>query len=562
LGVFDTTVKDVSDRVGRLLGKLSANDGVDVGDVTVNNASGGSAVNIQDGGNSITIDGSVSVTGALPAGTNAIGKLSANDGVDVGDVTINNSSINVHQAAPSATTDTTTFASSATPPVSVTLTGLGGSGGVSVLVYGTYGVGAVLNFEVSDDGTNWFLSRANRIDQTLGTTTTESASGVIGANLLRMWVAPLYGTSQFRVRMSTAPSSGTISVRLLPLALPSDMGVSQSVNVVNTGASQALNIQDGGNSVTVDSLQLPLSLVNGRLDVNVGTALPAGANAIGKLTANDGVDVGDVTINNALGASAVNVQDGGNILSVDDGAGSITVDGTFWQATQPVSLAAGATNVAKAEDGASADADVGVPAMAVRKATPANTSGTDGDYEMLQMSAGRLWASATVDQATASNLNAQVVGEVAHDGVDAGNPQKVGGQARTTLPTAVQDADRVNAMYDKWGRAVVTLAPVDVLTSAQINPTTATTTAVHAAGGAGVKYGITHIHVSNAGATNNQVDIKDGTTVVWTTFAAASGGGAGEDFSHPTPLTANTAINVTTSAASSTFVRVDVVKLA
>lgn len=45
----------------------------------------------------------------------------------------------------------------------------------------------------------------------------------------------------------------------------------------------------------------------------------------------------------------------------------------------------------KAEDVASADADKGFPAYAVRKATPANTSGTDGDYEPLQISGGLLW---------------------------------------------------------------------------------------------------------------------------------------------------------------------------
>ena len=44
---------------------LGANSGVDVGDVTVNNAAGASAVNIQDGGNSITIDGTVSVSGTV-----------------------------------------------------------------------------------------------------------------------------------------------------------------------------------------------------------------------------------------------------------------------------------------------------------------------------------------------------------------------------------------------------------------------------------------------------------------------------------------------------------------
>lgn len=37
--------------------------GVDIGDVTINNTSGAGAVNIQDGGNSITVDGSVSLTG-------------------------------------------------------------------------------------------------------------------------------------------------------------------------------------------------------------------------------------------------------------------------------------------------------------------------------------------------------------------------------------------------------------------------------------------------------------------------------------------------------------------
>lgn len=45
---------------------LGANSGVDIGDVTINNAAGAAAVNIQDGGNSITIDGTVTAT---PTGT-------------------------------------------------------------------------------------------------------------------------------------------------------------------------------------------------------------------------------------------------------------------------------------------------------------------------------------------------------------------------------------------------------------------------------------------------------------------------------------------------------------
>jgi hypothetical protein len=44
---------------------LGANSGVDIGDVTINNGSGAGAVNIQDGGNSITVDGTVTVTDGL-----------------------------------------------------------------------------------------------------------------------------------------------------------------------------------------------------------------------------------------------------------------------------------------------------------------------------------------------------------------------------------------------------------------------------------------------------------------------------------------------------------------
>lgn len=118
-----------------------------------------------------------------------------------------------------------------------------------------------------------------------------------------------------------------------------------------------------------------------------------------------------------------------NVVHVDDNAGSLTVDngGTFAvQAT----VAAGATNIAKAEDVASADADVGVPALAVRKATPANTSGTDGDYEFLQISAGRLWASATIDAALPAG--AAIIGKVSIDQTTPGTTNLVALTAETT----------------------------------------------------------------------------------------------------------------------------------
>ena len=141
-----------------------------------------------------------------------------------------------------------------------------------------------------------------------------------------------------------------------------------------------------------------LQISAGRLwaSATIDAAIPAGTNAIGKLAANSGVDIGDVDVT-SLPALAT----GSNVI------GGVTI-------------AAGATNIAKAEDDASANLDVGVPAMAVRKASPANTSGTDGDYEMLQISAGRLWASATIDAAIPAGTNA--IGKLAaNSGVDIGD---------------------------------------------------------------------------------------------------------------------------------------------
>jgi hypothetical protein len=45
---------------------------VDIGDVTINNAAGASAVNIQDGGNTITVDGTVSANATLAAETTKV----------------------------------------------------------------------------------------------------------------------------------------------------------------------------------------------------------------------------------------------------------------------------------------------------------------------------------------------------------------------------------------------------------------------------------------------------------------------------------------------------------
>lgn len=103
---------------------------------------------------------------------------------------------------------------------------------------------------------------------------------------------------------------------------------------------------------------------------------------------------------------------------VDGSAVTQPVSGTFWQATQPISGSVTISGTAtvtgnKAEDAASADGDAGFPMLATRKASPANTSSTDGDYEFLQMSAGRLWTSSVIDTALPAGSN--VIGHIVAD---------------------------------------------------------------------------------------------------------------------------------------------------
>jgi hypothetical protein len=109
----------------------------------------------------------------------------------------------------------------------------------------------------------------------------------------------------------------------------------------------------------------------------ITNALPAGTNAIGKLAANSGVDIGDVDVTTV---------------------GAIT-PGTA------------AANLGKAEDAAHVSGDVGVMALAVRKDTAAALAGTDGDYIPLATNAtGALRVTVDSDGAGDTFLAAGVQG--------------------------------------------------------------------------------------------------------------------------------------------------------
>ena len=159
-----------------------------------------------------------------------------------------------------------------------------------------------------------------------------------------------------------------------------------------------------------------------------------------------------------------------------------------------------------------------------------------------------------------------VAGNVAEDTADAGNPVKIGGKAMITNPTAVSDADRVNARFDDIGRLVTVTGQVrDLIVQAITTIASSTSeTTILAAGAAGVFHDITDLIITNASATAVTVTIKDSTT--GTTRAIFDLGAIGSNSAIPLnfsrPWLQATAANNWTATLSSGVVTVNFLVIA
>ena len=147
----------------------------------------------------------------------------------------------------------------------------------------------------------------------------------------------------------------------------------------------------------------------------------------------------------------------------------------------------------------------------------------------------------TVSQATASNLNAQVVGNAAAAGADSGNPVKIGGVGRTANPTAVTNGQRVNASFDDLGRQVVVVGQVrDLITDATTTIASSSSETTILAAAASTFHDLTLLVLTNATATAVSCTIKDGTAGTTRMIVdLAANGGAVIPFPRPLKAAAN-----------------------
>lgn len=181
-------------------------------------------------------------------------------------------------------------------------------------------------------------------------------------------------------------------------------GTTLDYTPLQTDANGALRVTGGGGGTeyTEDAVAAT-DPVGGQIMLRRRDTLAAETTADGDVVAANATNKGEIYVKHV------------DAIPVTDNAGSLTVDAASLplptgastlaeQQTQTAALQL-IDNLPKTEDTASADGDTGAVLLARRTATPANTSGADLDYEALQMAAGRLWTSATIDTALPAGNN-------------------------------------------------------------------------------------------------------------------------------------------------------------
>ena len=260
-----STVEDTTARTGIGLWKGIKNllklindklvSGTDIGDVTINNAAGAAAVNVQDGGNALTVDGTVAATSALLGGATSDAAVSTDATGSIhqylrGLVKLIVAKINI------ATVDTVTAVTT-----------------VATVTTVTNKVGSTVAA-----GDN--VTEGNTTDAAVST----DAAGTLSAKLRGLIVLMVNFLSRFPAALA---ANGGLKVE----------GVAGGVAQPISGAVTADLTKIAGASVVVDNGTAATSLrVTVASDSTGQIKLAAGTAGIGKLTANSGVDIGDVDV--------------------------------------------------------------------------------------------------------------------------------------------------------------------------------------------------------------------------------------------------------------------------
>lgn len=377
---------------------------LEVASVTVTNESGGSAVNIQDGGNSITVDGTVDlgatdnavldsiasntssidghvdgveallgtidtdtsnistkidtlagavagtevqvdVVASLPAGTNAIGKLAANSGVDIGDVDVlsvvpGTGSTNLGKAEDAAhasghtgvmalgvrnDSNSTAF-SGANGDYTPLAVDAQGNPQVDVLTMPTVTVDLGANNDVTVTSGAITETNSAAIKTAVETIDNAIAGSEMQVDIVSSAAIPITDNA------GSITVDGTITAELSATdnAVLDDIASdTEALKGYVDGIEGLLTTIDADTGNMATSLGTLDNAISGsEMQVDIVASLPAGTNAIGKLSANSGVDIGDVDVASiATGTNAIG-RVGHDITGIGHGVKTVTTAGT------------------------------------------------------------------------------------------------------------------------------------------------------------------------------------------------------------------------------------------
>lgn len=367
---------------------------------------------------------------------------------------------------------------------------------------------------------------------------------------------------------------------------------------LGSGKTQLVKLVDGtldsgtaiasGNGVAAGALRVTLAS-----DGSGIVALAAGTAAIGKLAPNTGVDIGDVDVTSIVpgtGATSLGKAEDAAHASGDTGVMALTVRANTAAATsgadgdyQPLitdtngrlhvieasaaSIAAALTTIDGRVDGLETligTTNTTLTTLAgyldtVETLIASTNTKLDTAITALQIIDNMSLAAGTADIGKVKVTNnagtvIDPIASVAHDAVDAGEPNKIGHRAKAGLSaiTLTASEDRSDTFGGIDGVMFVRPhSPLEDIVSGNATNTDGASTQCISAQAAGIKTYLTSVVLCNTSASNITVDIKDGTTVKVSLPVPANSGCI---FNPPVPLpgTAATAWNFDPSAAATT----------